>query len=382
MTADIRSVLILTASYGSGHNRVARALAAAFRNARTVPRVVDHFRDLVHPSFDRLTQRLYYLLLRHAPLLWGAAYWLGDQLPIHSRLLLGMNRLGTRKLGALVSVSSPDLVVSVHPTPAGAFSELRSRGVARAPHATVFTDFVAHTQWIYPEVDWYCVPADEIKHDLMARGVPRERIAVTGIPVGEEFAEPVDRAGARRALALSPRVPVLLAMAGTQGGLGGLDEVCRALTEIAHPFQALVVAGTDRELARRLRRMTRGHEGRIRIYPYVEPIRQFMGAADLLITKAGGVTLAEALAAEVPLLCFGSLQGQEVRNERFAGMAGIALTARSREELRKSLTLAVTDPLLLRTLRERIRGIRRPGAARTVAQLLLSGADRISRHAS
>lgn len=382
MKGKAPSVLILTASYGSGHNCVAHALATAFRTLGASPRVVDHFHDLVHPAFDRLTRGFYYLLLQHAPLLWGAAYWLGDQLPVHSPLLLGMNRLGVRRLGALLSASRPDLVVSVHPTPAGAFSELRARGLARVLHATVFTDFVAHTQWIYPGVDWYCVPADEIKHDLVARGVPRDRIAVTGMPVVPEFAEPVDRAAARRSLGLSPRAPVLLAMAGSLGGLGSLAEVCRALIEIPHPFQALVVTGTDDKLAQRLRRLTGGYERRIRIYPYVETIRQFMAAADLLITKAGGVTLAEALAAELPLLCFGSLQGQEVRNERFAGMTGIALVARNRDELKNSLTLALTDPLLLRKLRERILVIRRPGAARSVAELLLSGVKALSERAS
>jgi processive 1,2-diacylglycerol beta-glucosyltransferase len=293
-----------------------------------------------------------------------------------------MNRLGFRKLGALLNALRPDLVVSVHPTPAGAFSELRARGLAPVPHATVFTDFVAHTQWIYPEVDWYCVPADEIKHDLVARGVPRERVVVTGIPVAEEFTVPLDRPAARQALGLAAGVPVLLAMAGTQGGLGGLAEVCRALMEIPHPSQALVVTGTDDHLADRLRRLTRGFEGRIRVYPYVETIRQFMAAADLLITKAGGVTLAEALAAELPLLCFRSLEGQEARNERFAVRSGVALLARSREELRNSLTLTLTDPMLLRKLRERIRVVRRPAAAGSVAELLLSGGGRLSQRAS
>jgi processive 1,2-diacylglycerol beta-glucosyltransferase len=382
MKGKAPSVLILTASYGSGHNRVADALATAFRTVGAAPRVLDHFRAFVHPAFDCLTRSFYYLLLRRAPLLWGGAYWLGDQLPVHSPLLLGMNSLGARKLGALLNASHPDLVVSVHPTPAGAFSELRASGQVRVPHATVFTDFVAHTQWIYPEVDWYCVPADEIKHDLVARGVPRERIAVTGMPVAQEFAEPVDRTAARRALGLSSRVPVLLAMAGSHGGLGALAEVCRILMEIPHPFQALVVAGTDGRLAEHLRQLTRGHEGRIRVYPYVETIRQFMAAADLLITKAGGVTLAEALAAELPLLCFGSLQGQELRNERFAGRTGVALVARNRAELKNSLTLVLTDPLLLRQLRDRIRVIHLPGAARSVAELLLLGLSQLSERAS
>src|SRR5262249_56056008 len=88
------------------------------------------------------------------------------------------------------------------------------RGEATPPHTTVFTDFVAHTQWIHPHVDRYCVPAEEISHELTARGLPRENVVVTGIPVAPEFLEQPERAAARLSLGLSPRLPLLLFMAG------------------------------------------------------------------------------------------------------------------------------------------------------------------------
>ena len=97
MTGQPR-VLILTASYGSGHTRAAGILADEFRRAGALPTVVDHFRDLVHPSFDRWSRALYYGILRRAPLVWGGAYWLGDRINVGSPLLLGFNRVGGRKL--------------------------------------------------------------------------------------------------------------------------------------------------------------------------------------------------------------------------------------------------------------------------------------------
>lgn len=382
MNASAPRVLILTASYGSGHNRVARAVASAFAASGARPRIVDHFRELVHPAFDRLSRALYYWLLRRAPALWGGAYWLSDQLPVSSPLLLGMNRLGVLKLGRLLSKESPDFVVSVHPTPAGALSELRTRGLPAVPHATVFTDFVAHTQWIHPEVDWYCVPADAIRNDLTARGIPRERVAVTGVPVAPEFSQPLERAAARFTLGLSPRLPVVLVMAGSLGSLGRLVTAARVIQYLPFPVQGLVVTGQDSRLAARLQVTLRGAEGRIRVFTYTDSVRQLMAAADLLVTKAGGVTLAEALAAELPIVCFGSLPGQESRNERFAAMTGVALRARSADDLRRALSLALTDPEILRNLRVKIREIRHPDAARSVAQCLLGGAVSVAERAS
>ena len=373
MTAPPPRVLILTASYGSGHNRVAATLAAEFRRAGALPRVVDHFHDLVHPEFDRLTRKLYYAVLRRTPLLWGIAYWLGDQLPVSSPLLMRINRLGTRRLFALMAAERPDHVVSVHPTPVAALSELRSRGLSMPPHTTVFTDFVAHTQWIYSHVDRYCVPAEEIARDLVARGIPRERVVVTGIPVGREFTEHWERAQARLVLGLSPRVPVLLFMDGSGGGFGRLDEATRTVLKMQEPLQALVVTGREERLESKLRELCRGRESRVKIWGYVDNVRQLMAAADFLVTKAGGLTLGEAMAAELPMICFGSLPGQEARNERFAAMAGVALVASSGAQLQRVIGAALRDPVLLRNMRERIRLYRRPGAAAEVVELVLAG---------
>jgi processive 1,2-diacylglycerol beta-glucosyltransferase len=166
VTGRPRHVLILTASYGSGHNRVAETLAAEFERAGATARVVDHFHELVHPVFDDASRSLYYSILRQTPLLWGAAYWLADQ-PTCPRYWW-LNRIGM-KLRRLTE--RPDAVVSVHPTPAAALSELVAAGRRVPPHTTVFTDFVAHTQWIYPHVDRYSSPPTRSR-GLMARGYP------------------------------------------------------------------------------------------------------------------------------------------------------------------------------------------------------------------
>jgi processive 1,2-diacylglycerol beta-glucosyltransferase len=320
-------VLILTASYGSGHNVAARCLAAAFEREHAQVTVVDHFRELVHPLFDRSTRALYRAVLRRAPFLWGLGYSFADWMASDSVLTLGVTHLGTRRLGALLQRLTPDLVVSVHATPAVALATLARLGARVPPHTTVVTDFVAHSQWIAP------------------------------------------RMTAREALGLSTRVPVVLAMAGSQGELGRLPDVARALAAMRRPLQGLVVAGHDPGLKATLSRLTEGTT--TRTLGYVSDVRRLMAAADVLVTKAGGMTLAEAMAAETPLLLYGSLPGQERRNERFAARAGIALVARRRAELAPLLARTLDEPELLEHLRARMRRLRRPDAARRIAGAVL-----------
>ena len=216
----------------------------------------------------------------------------------------------------------------------------------------------------------------------MARGVPRDRVVVTGIPVGPEFTVPADRAAARLALGLSPRLPVLLFMDGSGGGFGRLEDATRKVLEMEEPLQALVVTGREERLEARLRGLADGRESRVKVFGFVDNVRQLMAAADFLVTKAGGLTLGEALAAELPVISFGSLPGQEARNERFAAMAGVALVARSDAQLHRVIVAALRDPVLLRNIRDRVRLFRRPQAARTIVDLVLTASTIAKERAS
>jgi processive 1,2-diacylglycerol beta-glucosyltransferase len=169
-------------------------------------------------------------------------------------------------------------------------------------------------------------------------------------------------------------MPVVLAMAGSHGALGRLHDVAHVLRELRRPLQGLVVAGHDTRLRVALARLTDGTP--IRTLGYVDDVRRLMAAADLLVTKAGGMTLAEAMAADTPLLLYGSLPGQERRNERFAARAGIALVARKRRDLTSLLEHALSAPDLLEHLRARMRHLRRPDATRRIVSAVLESGVR------
>jgi processive 1,2-diacylglycerol beta-glucosyltransferase len=370
-------ILILSASYGSGHAEAARSLAVAVEARGGRAMVVDHFRELVHPIFAGASRAVYYWLLRRAPGLWALAYGLGDRMGPESPLAFGMTRMGTARLARLLDTMRPDAVITVHATPAVAMATLALSGRRLPPHTTAVTDFVAHSQWMPSPVDRYCVAAEEVRNEFVARGIAPERVVVTGVPVREEFARAVDPASARRALGLSPDLPTIVAMAGTQGSLGRLRDVTRALLTMERPMQAVVVAGRDERLRAGLAHMAGASP--VRVVGFVDDVRTLLGAADLLVTKAGGMTLAEATAAEVPLLLYGSLPGQERGNERFASRAGIALVARSRGELRRLLDRAVGDPETVERLQGSLRRLRRPDAAQHIVDLVVEQISRRGR---
>jgi processive 1,2-diacylglycerol beta-glucosyltransferase len=368
-------VLILSAPYGAGHLRAAEALGQAFEHEGARVDVLDHFVRFVSPAFVRASLAVFWGVLRAAPSLWGLAYEFSARIGPRSPVMAGMGHLGATGLLRHLERERPDAVVHLHPTPAGAMAWLRARGATAVPHGIVFTDFAAHPQWIHHGIDRYFVPSEAVRAGVVAQGIPPDRVVASGLPVDAAFVTPPERAELRAALGLGPDVPVVLVTGGMRGLLRGVAEACEALAAVDRPFVAVAVCGTHRRLEARLRRRHAG-DSRFRIFGHVEDMARVMGAADLVVSKAGAMTCSEALALGRPLLLHRSLPGQERANEAGLVAAGAALRARSVRELGRRLDALLGEPELRAALAATARSLRRPDAGRTVAKEMLGLLER------
>jgi processive 1,2-diacylglycerol beta-glucosyltransferase len=285
--------------------------------------------------------------------------------------MAGMGRIGAPGLLRYLERERPDAVVHLHPTPAGAMASLRARGRTVVPHGIVFTDFTAHPQWVPAGLERYFVPTEGVRAGVVAQGVPPDRVVASGLPVDASFAVPPDRSALRAVLGLPADVPVVLVTGGMGGLLRGVAEACDALAELERPFAAIALCGDHGRLQARLRARY-GRDPRFRVLGPVRDMAQMMGAADVVVSKAGALTCAEALALGRPLLLHRSLPGQEQANEACLVAAGAALRAGSGRELRRHLHALLGEPALRTALTVTARGLRRPDAGRTIAKEMLA----------
>lgn len=363
--------VILTAPYGSGHARAASALARAFEAEGARAEVLDHFVRFVPRALVRSSLVLFWGVLRTAPALWGLAYRLSARLGPRSLAMGGMDRLGAAALARYLAAERPDVVVHVHPTPAGAMAWLRARGETAIPHGIVFTDFAAHPQWVYPGLERYFVPTEGVRAGVVALGVPGDRVVASGLPIDPSFVSLPGRAALRGKLALAPDIPAFLVTGGMRGVLGGVPEACATLAALRRPFAAIVACGEDARLVARLRARYRA-DARFRVLGRIDRMAEVMGAVDVVVTKAGAMTCAEALALGRPLVTYRSLPGQERANEACLAAAGAALPARTRRELGRHIEALLAEPALRLALSAAARGLGRPEAGRTVAKEMLA----------
>lgn len=367
-----KRVIILTLSVGSGHLRASEVVQRALYDGSDPIEVRLHdVLESARPWFRWLYVDPYWWMLRHAPGLWRKLFERRQLKRHHSTAPAWVFRHGCRELFRRIKDYAPHLVVATEIGAAEIAALGRREGWFNAPILAVQTDFQTEPPWVQHEIDLYCVASEEARRQLIGWGVLPNRVLLSGIPVDPAFALPFDRAELRQALGLDARRPVVLVMGGGMGPVP-LDKVVEQLGRCEVPLQVLAVAGHDRELLHRLE-LLRGRVALdLHLFGWSDRVPELMAAADLLITKPGGLTAAEALAAGLPMVLTCPIPGPEERHVRFLKQKGVAHEAKRLRAIPRLVAHLLAAPQELEAMRHRAREWARPDAAHAVAQVSLA----------
>ncbi len=360
-----KRILFLYISPSSGHQHAADAVREALGLLEPSWETfgIDSF-SYAYPKIGKLISRAYLEVLRRTPALWNYVYDNPDVETATREIREILNLISGPKMQNLVERYTPEALVCTQAVPCSVFAaEKRRRGLT-IPLIAVVTDFAIHSYWVYPEVDLYCVPSEDVRKDLIRYGIDATRIVVTGIPISPKFLKPQRKEQVRMRLGLDPKKTTLLIMGGSQG-MGPLQETLEKLQEL--PVQCLVATGLNRELYRLLRK-THGQDKQTRLFGYTRRIHQLMEAADILITKPGGLTSSEALAKNLPMILTSPIPGQEERNARYLEKIGVAQSADAPDEIVAQVKTLLDHPTRLKTMLEKIRLQATPYASIEVAR--------------
>ena len=376
-----RRILILSSDFGEGHQQVAEAvrqvLAAHYGDVECqIVNIVEH----LHPRLHLFSRTMFLQAVQKMPTLYGYLYRKTYNAKASSYIMNELTSIGLKRLERLLHELQPDIVVSTFPFSSGAVSLLRKQGVTNVPLVTIITDHTIHQAWIHPETDLYLVGSEGVKEGLIKSGVPTERVQVTGLPLRIAFDAQLSKYDLRMRYGLSPNIPTLTILGGGYG-MFGEDLLNRTLFDnLDFPFQLIVLCGHNEKLRADLERELQGSRHRVIIKGYVNNMQEWMAMSDLIITKPGGVTTAEAMALEIPMLLYKPIPGQEEDNLRYLTHAGVAEAATSREMLMMKLcTLLQEDENLLqmqRCARREGRKLASHDAARLILEIVNQSLER------
>ena len=374
-------LLILSVSAGNGHVRAAQALAAT-AEALNPPCSAVHIDAMAHVAggFRKVYTDWYIQLVNRAPEVWSYLHQKADSTP-HSatsqRLRRGIERVSAGALLREIHRAKPKAIICTHFLPAELLMREGNRGRLDCPVWLQVTDYDLHNMWIVPGMAGYLAATEEVAFRMRARGLPADRIHVTGIPVMPVFSQPDAPELARDAcvarLGLDPARKVIL-MASGGAGVGDLPSMVERVLALGGPgsdFQVIAVAGRNAAAHEALKALAQRMPGRLVALGFTNEMEKLMAAADLVVTKPGGLTISECLALGKPMLLVSPIPGQEEHNAGFLMEEGAAWLAYDSIGLEYKVARLMAAPDQLARMAQKSRGLGKPDAARRVLDCVL-----------
>lgn len=327
-------ILLLYVSRVSGHRRAAEAIEQALE--RLYPQIKVKKEDLFkhgNPLVRKILDDLYYAAIKVTPQFWGflwdsdLIYWLTYALREFSCLLNSF-----RLYKEVIVPFNPQVVICTHGLPLALCSTIKRRRKLDYLLVAVPTDYSLHPYWTYNNVDLYFLAHEGMKESLRKKGISQDKVQICGIPVSPIFSEDTDKEGLKDKWQIRHDLFTILLMGGGQG-IGPFRRTVDALNELGLPIQLLIVTGTNDGLKKELQEIESELSIPIKILGYTRKINELMEISDLLISKPGGLTIAEALVKDLPLGIQDYLAGQERKNQEFLLKKKIAFNLQGEKEI-------------------------------------------------
>jgi processive 1,2-diacylglycerol beta-glucosyltransferase len=363
-----KRILILTASFGEGHNSAARGIRDGL--ARIAPEAAElQLRDLFAEAYgpvNELVRKSYLAVVNFAPGAWGSVYrWLDHKKDFDTEFARFW-RLEDH-FAALLERFQPDVMTCTFPAYPNVLRQIQGRNTECSQPCkivVVITDSITiNAAWYRCAADYFVVANEQSASVLRAAGVAAEKIKVFGFPVSPRFA---DSAESNRGLPPSNSEPRVLYM--IHAATRGAPELAQRLADLGVDL-TVTIGRADRLMPE----IEAAVEDKAKVIGWTDELPRMLHESHLLIGKAGGATVQEAIAAGCPMIINYVVAGQEEGNARLIVETNSGVIANSPRDVVSQVQRAFADDA--RQWREwsaNISKLSRPRAALDIGEFLLS----------
>lgn len=321
-------ILIITASFGSGHNQVANVLLESFRKKGIQDiKIYDLFKE-AYPYANEMVRFLHIHSFKFGSPFYQLFYYGTNKLSSHHYTNWYLN-LGKRKLKEIILNEQPNIIINTFPILAVPYLKKKKKNNIQI--YTVMTDFCLHHAWIQPEMDTYYVATEDLKEKLIESKIPNENVVVSGIPVRKGFEQRGNLSMLRKKYHLQSKKKSVLLIAGITFSTKKIKDFIFYFFK-KFQEQLLIVCGNNQKLYEEIHTLQKRFAG-LRVFRYVQNIHELYEVSDFMITKPGGITLSECVSKQLPPILFKPVPGQEKENALFFEEHGGSIIVNSPEEL-------------------------------------------------
>ena len=367
-------ILLLSCLTGNGHNSAACAVKKELEK-RGVESVIKDPVSFRSERAMRMVTSTYNNMIRKIPKVYGAVYKAGvlyDSTGLTSPVYR-INAGYAKRLNTYIEENGIDAVICTHLFGMLAMTAIKRKIGSKVPAYGVLTDYTNIPFLPETDIDGYFVPHEDIKEQLVQREMEAEKIYCTGIPVDMKFAEHYEKHQAREMLGMPQDKKIFLIMTGGVG-CENMIKLCNDLMKRNIENSVIYVLVGKNEVIKNKLDEKYSSTGSVFTVPFTDKVNVYMCAADVMLSKSGGLSSTEAAVANIPFVSVKSIPGCETENARFFTSKGMSLNADSdKQAIDYACELAFdkekADNMIL-AQRENIN----PNAARDIVDLVLGHA--------
>ena len=359
------NITIVTASIGHGHNSVASSIKETMmkENPSNNINIYDFLDD---SKIYHIFKSLYLEVISKTPYLYSRAYQWTQTSKRTDSIVNFLNFVFLKNLINIKSRFRPDVLIFTHPFPVISYQK-----VLNIPAWTVITDFSFHPIWFNSEMEGYFVANEDVKQELLKRNYPSERIFITGIPTKSKFHQ-LSKLEHLKALNLHNDKPLILIMGGGFG-IGSIKEIIDNIQSINSSYQAIILTGHNLELYQIIKKtIEKKRLDNCQVLSFTDKVPTLMKKASLLITKAGGVTLAEASISGLPTIIYKPIPGHEEENAHHACKHGWTAWAKDIGELMDLVNKLLDSYSSLGFMKKRAVEFSKPFASKDISKIVVN----------
>ncbi|MBO4693268.1 MAG: hypothetical protein J5659_02595 [Clostridia bacterium] len=326
------NVLILSCNTGQGHNSAAKAISDYFED-RGANCVIRDALAYWSPKNSQIISKGHTFIYRNLPKLFGIGYKFEENHPPkddETSIMYDLVTKGCRELTIDLKESDYDAVICTHIFSAMMMTKIRKSELCKLPLYLVATDYTCSPGAGETKPDGYFIPHADLKNEFCAAGIDPSVIVPSGIPVNPKFMNKRSSEYAKGMLKLPENKKTVLLMCGSMG-CGPIKQLCELLPRVMPDNSHLVaICGNNRRLYSNL---VKAHEPNVTVVGYTTRIPVYMDAADVILTKPGGLSSTEAAVKHLPMIFIDAVPGCETKNLDYFISRGFADTAGSAKAL-------------------------------------------------
>lgn len=374
----MKKVLILYGAYGGGHLSAAKSISkhleTMYKDEVSVT-IVDCI-EYINKYVNKVSTEAYKELAKKAPWVWKHVYKSARHGPV-SHISTTTNKLMSFKLLDLIKTENPDLIVSTHPFSTQMCAMLKDKEKIDCKLATILTDYHIHDQWLVLSKynDYFFVSNEQMKTAMIAEGILDEKIYVTGIPISDRFSQPFDKKEIYDYFKLSPDKKTVLFFAGGEFGLGRNTTVMvlKALIRLFKDLQIVAISGKNKKMNKKFQELIEltNSSDRVKMFEYTNKVPELMNISSAVITKAGGLTITECLASNLPIIIINPIPGQEEENAEFLEQNDLAVWIKKGDSIARTLKNLSRNQEKLQTMIDNSKKFSKPKATEEICKILM-----------